>query len=187
MKKTLSRTEIASPDPGDVWFFAYGSLLWSPGFQVVQKYRAQLFGWHRRFCVNSTMYRGIPEAPGLVLGLDRGGSCIGFALKICASERDEVLAKLTLREMQEEIYSCRPVNLRICDGNLSAITLTVNRDHRLYFPAMNINQVAKRIASSVGDRGSNKEYLENTVSSLAHEGIDDRSLSLLLDRVRKFG
>ena len=187
MRKTFSSTEITSSDPGDVWFFAYGSLLWSPEFEVVQKYRAQLFGWHRRFCVNSMMYRGTPEEPGLVLGLDRGGSCIGLALKICASDRDEVLAKLTLREMPEEIYSCRPVTLRICDGTLSAITLTVNRDHRLYRPAMNINQVAKRIASSVGNRGSNREYLENTVSSLAHEGIDDRSLSLLLDRVWELG
>jgi len=186
-KKAFSRTEITSSGSGDVWFFAYGSLLWAPELRVVQRCRAHLFGWHRRFCVNSIRYRGTAQAPGLVLGLDHGGSCVGLALKISASERDEVLAKLTLREMPEEIYTCRPVKLRISNRTISAITLIVNRDHRLYSPVRNINKMAERIASSVGDRGSNKEYLENTVSSLADAGINDCALSLLLDRVRGLG
>ena len=60
---------------GDVWIFAYGSLMWDPGFAYVEAQPATLHGYHRQFCIYSYAYRGTPERPGLVLGLDRGGSC----------------------------------------------------------------------------------------------------------------
>ena len=66
--------KIAFDRPGDIWFFAYGSLMWDPGFDFVETRSALLRGYHRKFCVDSTVYRGTPERPGLVLGLDRGGA-----------------------------------------------------------------------------------------------------------------
>lgn len=187
MAQALSRTRITASDPGDVWFFAYGSLLWDPGFDVAERRRARLFGWHRRFCIHSVIYRGTPENPGLSLGLDRGGSCTGFVLKIRKAEREAVLAQLSAREMPEEIYSSRPVTVETENGPLAAVTLTVNRDHRLYCPPLDIETSARRIATSSGRRGANIDYLENTVAHLAEEGIRDRTLTVLLDRVRQLG
>lgn len=176
-----------APGRGDVWFFAYGSLLWKTGFDVSVKRRARLYGWHRSFCVSSKTYRGTPERPGLSLGLDLGGSCNGYAFKIMAANRAGVFSKLTEREMPEEIYSCRQVKLYTLEGELTAITLTVNRDHYLYCSNMTVDEIAKRIASCHGKMGSNRDYLENTARYLEDCGICDHLLNTLLDRVRLLG
>ena len=159
--------------------------MWEPGFEVEDRCHGRLFGWHRSFCIDSILYRGTPEEPGLSLGLDLGGSCKGIALKIPTRNREEILANLSAREMPEEIYSCRPVKLFTGRGIISALTLTVNRDHRLYSPPIDVNLAAKRIASTKGIKGTNLEYLSKTVSLLKKEGITDRSLFALLDRVKQ--
>ena len=82
------------------------------------------------------------------MGLDLEGSCEGIGLKIPTRGREEILANLLAREMPEEIYSCRTVKLFTVRGMISALTLTVNRDHRLYSPPIDVNLAAKRIAST---------------------------------------
>src|SRR3546814_18016785 len=78
--------------PGEgFWVFGYGSLMWHPGFPHVEVRPARLRGLHRSFCVYSHRYRGTPEAPGLVLGLDRGGSCHGMAFRVPAGEGEETV------------------------------------------------------------------------------------------------
>ena len=52
-----------------MWLFAYGSIMWNPGFAYAESAPALLRGWHRAFCIYSYRYRGTPEKPGLVLGL----------------------------------------------------------------------------------------------------------------------
>ncbi len=172
-------------EPGDVWVFAYGSLLWDPGFRPAETRPALLRGWHRCFCVSSVIYRGTPEAPGLSLGLDRGGSCRGAALRIAEAERDAVLAYLAEREMPEEIYSARRVRLATDDGTVSGYALVVNRDHPLYVAGLDLDQAATRIATSAGARGPNTDYLAQTVAHLESLGIHDGALRRLLDRVRE--
>ena len=65
---TENRRKIVVSEPGDVWFFAYGSLMWNPEFEPRETREACLEGWHRRFCVSSVIYRGTPEQPGLSSG-----------------------------------------------------------------------------------------------------------------------
>lgn len=179
------RRKIIVAGPGDVWFFAYGSLMWDPGFEPAEVRPALLRGWHRKFCVASVIYRGKPEQPGLSLGLYHGGSCRGLALKIAAVEREEVLTYLADREMPEEIYSCRTVRLATEEGVVDAQTLVVNRDHALYVPPMALGAMAARIAHAAGKRGPNRDYLEQTVRHLDTLGIRDGLLHRLLDRVDK--
>lgn len=180
-----ARRVIRIDEPGDVWFFAYGSLMWDPGFEPAEVRSALLRGWHRAFCVASVIYRGTPQAPGLTLGLDRGGSCRGRALRIAADRRDAVLDYIAEREMPEEIYSCRRVRVETREGPLAAWTLVVNRDHALYVCDLAPEVMAARIAHASGGRGANRDYLEQTVRHMESLGIADGALHRLLDSVAK--
>jgi cation transport regulator ChaC len=69
-ERDLIERRRLSPPPGeDFWVFAYGSLMWNPGFPFLESHPALVRGYHRSFCVESTHYRGTKEKPGLVLGL----------------------------------------------------------------------------------------------------------------------
>ena len=159
--------------------------MWEPGFDIEDRCHGCLFGWHSSFCIDSILYRGTPEEPRLSLGLDPGGFCKGIALKIPTRNRKEILENLSGREMPEEIYSCRLVKLFTGRGIISALTLTVNHDHRLYSPSIDVNLAARRIAPTRGIKGTNLEYLSKTVSPVEKEGITDRSLVALLDSAKQ--
>ena len=82
-EKALIESRRHNPEPGkDFFVFAYGSLMWRPDFPFIEIMPATLYGYHRAFCITSTHYRGNTERPGLVLGLDRGGKCIGRLYRI---------------------------------------------------------------------------------------------------------
>ncbi len=73
---------VARSNERPLWVFAYGSLMWNPGFAVRETRPARLHGFHRAFCIYSEHYRGTPEKPGLILGLLAGGSCRGLAHRL---------------------------------------------------------------------------------------------------------
>jgi cation transport regulator ChaC len=91
---------LLAPD-GDFYVFAYGSLIWRPGFDHAARHPALLRGFHRRFCLWSHRYRGTPERPGLVLGLDRGGACRGAVFRVPGRAAAETLAYLDARELPD--------------------------------------------------------------------------------------
>ena len=68
----------------DLWLFGYGSLIWNPGLPAVETVRSKVHGYHRGLYLWSRVNRGTPEQPGLVLALDRGGSCSGMAFRLAA-------------------------------------------------------------------------------------------------------
>ena len=99
------------PTDSDWWVFGYGSLMWNPGFPHHEAQMGLLRGYHRRFCIYSFRYRGTPEAPGLVLGLDRGGSCLGMAFRVPQDLSGEVMAYLRERELEERAGDASPLLL----------------------------------------------------------------------------
>jgi cation transport regulator ChaC len=66
---------------------------------VDERVRARVHGYHRGLYLWSHEHRGTPEMPGLVFGLDRGGSCSGFAYRLPEEQLEASLYALWQREM----------------------------------------------------------------------------------------
>ena len=169
---------LLGPD-GHLYVFGYGSLLWRPGFAHAGAHPALLRGFHRRFCIWSRHYRGSPEAPGLVLGLDRGGACRGLAFRVAEREAGAVLDYLDARENigDEVVYRRRLLPVRLLDSGrtVRAITYVVDRatSHYCRPPA---EEAARAIARGMGQAGPNRDYLLNTLSHLRAIGVRDAGL-----------
>lgn len=176
-----------APD-GDMWVFAYGSLIWKPGFDHAGRFPARLRGYHRSFCLWSHRYRGTPERPGLVLGLDRGGACRGVVFRVPGPQAAAVLAYLDDRELPdgaEVVYHRRTLHVDVAapDGpgggptRVPAIAYVANRACRLYVPRLEAAAAAVTIAGGHGQMGANRDYLLNTIAHLAEIGVEDAGLT----------
>jgi cation transport protein ChaC len=183
LSESLTNTLNAKPKGAGWWVFAYGSLLWNPLFPFAESRRASVHGLHRRFCLLSLASRGTPDAPGLVLGLDRGGSCRGVAYRLPAPLAMDELHLLWRREMVTGAYLPRWLHVD-CDGRAQiALGFVVRRDHAQYTPKLTIDEQAEVIARASGAFGSSADYLERTRVSLATHGIVDLYLERLAARV----
>lgn len=91
------RDVLSQAAPGPIWLFAYGSLLWKPACEIVERRPAVVRGWHRAFCFRVPRFRGTPDQPGLMMALDRGGQCQGMIFQI-ANPVEHSLGKLFRRE-----------------------------------------------------------------------------------------
>jgi cation transport protein ChaC len=170
------------------WVFAYGSLMWRPGFDYDETLPGYLFGWHRAMCILSTRYRGCPERPGLVLGLDRGGSCKGLVYRVAGSEGPSVRRYLHEREMLTGVYTPRFAPVRLVDGRrVSAYVFTARPDHRQYAGRLSLEQAAELIRQGNGSVGSSRDYLASTVAHLDALGVPDQALRQLLRLVDSAG
>jgi cation transport protein ChaC len=166
-----------SADMGDFWVFGYGSLIWHPGFAHVETRRARLNGYRRALCVTSVVHRGTPERPGLVLGLDRGGACVGLAFRVPAGLRAEVLAYLRARELVTNVYLERSLPVRLSDGStVAAVCYIVDRTHPQYAHGIDAPEAASIVEGAQGRSGANSDYVASTLTHLQALGIRDRRL-----------
>ena len=165
----------------DLWVFGYGSLMWRPGFDVVEARAATMFGVHRALCIYSWVHRGTRERPGLVLGLDGGGSCRGMALRVASENRGQVIEYLRERELVTHVYKEveRPVMLNGGE-RANALTYVVDRSHQQYAGKLPHEDLAKQVHGAVGQSGANEEYILNTVAHLRELGIHDAGLERLV-------
>ncbi|MEM7614350.1 MAG: gamma-glutamylcyclotransferase [Pseudomonadota bacterium] len=169
------------------WVFAYGSLMWNPGFAAEAQVLARLDGFHRSFCMSSVVYRGTPEAPGLVLALDRaaGAACSGVGYFVAPREGVEVLGYLRERELVSSAYREEMAPVALADGRrVEALCYVMDRAHEQYRDLTAAEQAAI-IARAAGPAGSNREYLLNTVSALHRLGLSDPDLEALAAVVRR--
>jgi len=171
---------------GGFWVFGYGSLIWHPGFDFDDKRLAVLHGWRRAFCMSSIMYRGTPEAPGLVLALDRdeAGHCLGVAYHVPAASSVATLAYLRERELVSYAYDEAHVTLDLAGEMVEALAYVTNRAHPQYRGGLSLEDQAEVIARARGPRGPNADYLLNTVDSLEALGLHDPDLVRLAELVR---
>ncbi len=160
----------------DLWVFGYGSIMWRPGFAFEEVLPARLFGYHRAFCVYSWHHRGTPDRPGLVLGLDNGGSCVGRAYRVQASRAEEVTAYLDAREMVTSVYVPIKHPIHTERGKLSARCYIVDKAHDQYAGKLPFEEQARIVAQGRGASGINTDYLRSTVVHLDDLGITDGPL-----------
>ncbi len=183
LSNSLTSTLAAKPKGAGWWVFAYGSLLWNPLFPFAEARPGMLRGLHRRFCLYSMASRGTPEAPGLVLGLDRGGACTGVAYRLPAPVAIDELHLLWRREMVVGSYRPKWARVRSGDREIVALAFTVRHDHPQYTGKMPLDEQARVIASATGAFGSTLDYLERTRVALVTHGIVDPYLEELAARV----
>ena len=127
----------------DLWVFAYGSLMWRPGFDFLERRNARLVGAHRALCVYSFVHRGTPEKPGLVLGLDRGGNCRGIAYRVAAAKRAATIDYLRAREQVTMVYREAWRAVWLDDDpqqSVRALCYVVDRGHRQYAGRLTLDQ-----------------------------------------------
>jgi len=178
-KKGAARDYVIQ-DGRDVWIFGYGSLMWNPGFDYAERRVGLLRGYHRSFCLYSHRYRGTPERPGLVLGLDRGGCCRGVVFRIGAAHAKDVRDYLWEREMNQDSYQARAVAIETDQGAVEAMAFIVRREHPQYAGKLPTETLIKCVIQGSGGRGTCREYLANTVEHLDALGLTDGPLHALL-------
>lgn len=185
--KGFARDILAgSDDSGQIWVFAYGSLIWKPASEFVEIRTGLLRGWHRAFCLGwNTRFRGSETSPGLMLALDRGGSCKGALYRLPPGKAAENIELLCRREMgyKPSPFPPRWVTVATEQGPVRAFTFCIDRNSGRYVSGLDEAEIADVLSKAVGSRGSMVEYLFNTVQHLEQLGIHDPHLWRLQEMV----
>ena len=171
----------------DLWVFGYGSLIWRPGFDHVERAPAHIIGLHRSLCIYSFDHRGTPERPGLVLGLDFGGACRGIAYRVAAKHRAATLAYLRGREQTTAVYR-EVVRMTWLPGpperRVDALCYVVDRGHVQYAGRLPHDRQLHIVRQAHGRSGNNRDYVIETVKSLEALHIVDHDLHVLAERLK---
>jgi len=120
----------------DLWVYSYGSLMWDPGFHFAEVRLAELAGHQRRFSYRTTIGRGTPERPALMLSLEPcAGSCRGLVFRIAGELAHAESAVVWRREMIRGGY--RPTLLPVStpQGDVTALAFASNPSHDDYVAA----------------------------------------------------
>lgn len=171
----------------DLWVFAYGSLMWRPGFDVLERRNARLVGAHRALCVYSFVHRGTPEKPGLVLGLDRGGNCRGIAYRVAAAKRVETIDYLRAREQVTMVYREAQRRVWLDDDpqqSVQALCYVVDRGHQQYAGRLSLAEQLHYCRQGHGRSGPNRDYVLATVKELESLGVRDAALHVLAEQLK---
>ncbi len=171
---------------GDLWVFAYGSLIWRPGFDYAERIPAHVIGMHRSLCVYSFDHRGTPERPGLVLGLDFGGACRGICYRVAAKDRAATLAYLRDREQTTAVYREMVRGTFLAgqpERRVDALCYVVDRGHAQYAGRLNHDKQLHIVRQGFGRSGNNRDYVLETAKALDALGIVDHELQVLAERL----
>ena len=178
---------LAEHNAEPLWIFAYGSLIWNPVLETVEKRRAVAAGWHRSFCLRMARWRGTHELPCLMMALDRGGSCSGLVYRLPDGQKRGQMKRLLLRELDDMPASNVPrwITVATENGPVRALAFVAAPNGRSYAGKLPHGEVARVLARAAGDLGSAAQYLYRTVTMLEEHGIHDRNLWQIQDLVAR--
>ncbi len=171
--------------PEDLWVFGYGSLMWRPGFDHEERVLARLDGLHRSLCVYSHVHRGTRDRPGLVLGLDHGGSCKGIAFRVRPELRRTTIEYLRAREQVTSVYLEVQCRVHLVDGRrATAIAYKVDRRHEQYAGRLSDARILDLVRQGEGVSGRNPDYVIATADHLAELSVRDAHLEAIASALR---
>jgi cation transport protein ChaC len=159
---------------GDLWVFAYGSLMWNPLLRFAQRSAAVLHGWHRSFCLHIVAGRATPTEPGRMLALEEGGFTRGMAFRLHEDSINEELRLVWIREMVMGSYMPIWAPVALADGTqANAIAFVANPAGPQFKPHSSIAAIAQQIARAKGSFGSNADYVHQLKAALDEMGTHD--------------
>ncbi|WP_206954280.1 gamma-glutamylcyclotransferase [Trinickia acidisoli] len=183
LARSLAETMKHWNGKSDMWLFGYGSLIWNPGMPAAETVRARVRGYHRGLYLWSRVNRGTPEQPGLVLALDRGGSCTGMAFRLAGDGAAPHLEALWRREMPMGSYRPAWLPCWLADGRrVKALAFVMRRDVPTYTGKLSDEIVKAVLNCAQGRYGTTLDYVRRTVGALRECGMPDRALEALLER-----
>lgn len=167
----------------DYWVFGYGSLMWRPGFPHLDVVPATLQGAHRALCVASIVHRGSRSRPGLVMGLDTGGSCQGLAFRLAPELAGAIRNQLKKREQVTLVYREAMRRVKLADGGpeVRALCFLVDRLHPQYAGDIPLGHQAWIVRRAIGLSGRNVDYVMSTFRHLEEMGIVEPQIERLVN------
>jgi len=179
------RDFLSEKPEGSLYVFAYGSLIWKPAVDHAGMVRGTAQGWRRSFCLRLTRFRGTAQQPGLMMALDRGGTCEGFVQRLHEGREYEELRKLWRREMTMKPPGNNPrwIEVKLEQGSVRAVAFTANAERPNYAGNLSLDEIADTLSIACGHWGSGAEYLHQTVNALEAAGIHDPYLWQLQELV----
>jgi len=133
-----------------------------------------------------TLRRG--RESGLVLALDRGGSCTGMAFRLAGVGAIEHLDVLWRREMAMGSYRPAWLPCTLADGRrVDALAFVMRRDAASYTGKLADPVVRTVLGCASGRYGTTLDYVSRTVEAPRESGMPDRALEALLKRCQAQG
>lgn len=156
------------------WIFGYGSLVWRPGFDFLERRIGYIEGWKRCFYQGSPDHRGTEKSPGRVVTLlpKPKVKCWGVAYQISAAAFETTFSYLDHREKCG--FHRHKVKFH-CRENISreVYTYVAAEGNPDYLGPASMEEMAQQIYLSEGPSGPNSEYLLELAASLRSMGIVD--------------
>ena len=165
----------------ELWLFGYGSLIWKADFAFLERRRAHVRHWSRRFWQGSHDHRGTPADPGRVLTLvaDSDAHCHGMAYRITPA----VFEHLDAREKNG--YLRNAVRLALDDGSeVDGLVYIATAGNAAWLGPASDGEIASHIARAGGPSGRNRDYLTELTDALRRLGIDDAHVFAIERKLR---
>lgn len=161
--------------------FGYGSLIWRVDFPFLERRRATLRGWTRRFWQGSHDHRGTPEAPGRVATLiaEPNAVCVGMAYRV----DDAVFAHLDYREKNGYVRVALNIELEHSVEPVRGVVYVADEHNAAFLGPAPLETIAEHILRSVGPSGRNADYLLELDAALRSLGAEDDHVRDLARRV----
>ena len=180
-RERIRLADMAHHLAGDLWVFAYGSLMWDPAIRFSEVRRGHAAGHERRFILKDINGgRGTARRPGLMAALDDGDGCDGLAFRIPHALVDAETEILYRRERIGPAYSAAYVPVRLAGGeDITAITFVADHRASNIDASLTEDEQVRYVATGRGFLGSSLDYVRNIEAKFDELGIADPHVTRL--------